>query len=126
MRKISIVFSLILCSATLAFSQSWLNGVWEGKAFQTNSDQTWEMRLSARRGKFLIEYPSLNCSGEWKLIKVGRNTAQFRETIKDNTEDCEPTGNVYIRKLNNNQLMYSYSYIGKRERVASAILNRVK
>jgi hypothetical protein len=126
MLKISIALVLVLFLAPTAFAQNWIIGNWEGKGYQVNTDETWDVKLQARKGKFLVEYPALECSGEWKLIKFNRNTASFRESIKVNTDQCEPTVNVFIQKLSDKQLMLKYSYINDTKIFASAILNRMK
>lgn len=126
MFKILIAANLILCLVTLGFSQRWLAGKWEGTGYQTDSNETWTMKLRVQKRKFIIEYPSLECSGEWRLINFSRTRARLREKIKVNTEDCEPTGNVIIQRLNKNQLMFLYSYNGTSRVTASAILNRTR
>jgi hypothetical protein len=126
MSKILMTVVLLLCTATIAFSQKWMNGKWEGTGYQTDSQETWTMKLRAQKKKFIIEYPSLNCSGTWTLLNFNSNRARFRETIKENREACEPRGNVTIEKLNSRQIMFLYRYRGTSEVSASAILNRSK
>ena len=126
MYKLIVIIILVLCCSQLGLSQRWISGNWEGKGYQTDADEFWSMKFQAHKGKFNIEYPSLNCSGEWKLIGFNDNKARFKENIRVNKENCEPTGNVIIQRLNSKQLLFIYSYIGKSQVTASAILNRTK
>lgn len=124
--KIVIATGVILCATTFAFSQRWMGGRWEGKGYQIDSDETWTMKLRKQKKKFSIEYPSLECTGEWKLINFNKTRARFRENIKTNRENCEPTGSVIIQRLNSRQLMFIYSYKGSSQAVASGILTKAK
>lgn len=126
MLKFSGAMFVIICMTTFAFSQRWMTGRWEGTGYQIDSGETWTMKLRAQKKKFTIEYPSLECRGVWNLLTFNNSNARLRENIKTNRENCEPTGNVLIQRLNGNQLMFIYSYKGKTQAVASAILTRVK
>lgn len=127
MRKFTITLFLLFCLPVLVCGQSkgsWLQGVWEGTGYQTDSENTWTMKLSIRRNRYLIEYPSLKCGGRWRLVSVSRNRAVFRERITQGVGECEPEGSYVVQRLNARQLGVWYSYRGKNEVVASAILNR--
>ena len=102
----------------------WLRGEWEGTAYQTDSADTWTMVLTLRRGAYTAEYPSLECAARWRLLRVSRTRAVFRETVTKGAERCAPRGRVVIERLNARQLSYRYSYQGSKDYVASAILNR--
>ena len=102
----------------------WLRGEWAGTGYQIDSESTWAMVLSFRRGRYTAEYPSLECAGRWRLLQVSRTRAVFRETITKGAEKCAPRGRVVIERLNARQLGYRYSYQGSKDFVASAILNR--
>ena len=104
--------------------QSWLRGKWEGTGYQIDTAETWTMRFRTEGGKFLIEYPSLNCGGEWKLLSINHRRALFREKIKVGRDECVGQGNVVIERLNGRQIAFRYSYLGTTEVSASAILNR--
>ncbi len=69
-------------------SKSWLNGSWEGTGYQTDTKTTWTMSLRVRDGKFLIEYPSLNCGGVWRLLDLDSRSARFKEILKSGASDC--------------------------------------
>lgn len=103
---------------------SWLKGTWEGTGYQIDTDETWTMRLKAEGRRFLIEYPSLNCGGQWRLVSIDSRRARFRERITFGLEDCVDGGTVVIERLNARQIAFRYSYRGSGEVSASAILNR--
>ena len=124
MSKILKGILLLLLTAPLALSQSWMNGKWEGKGYQIDTDETWTVKLRVHRKKFVIEYPSLKCSGEWKLINFNKKRARFKERIKVNPDECEDRGNVIIQRLDSKQLLFIYSYKGISKVIATAVLNR--
>ena len=102
----------------------WLRGEWEGTGYQTDTADTWTMVLSLRRGRYTAEYPSLECSARWRLLRVSRTRAVFRETITKGAERCAQRGRVVVERLNPRQLGYRFSHQGSGDYVASAILNR--
>ncbi len=102
----------------------WLRGEWSGTGYQIDDQSTWAMVLSFGRGRYTVEYPSLECAARWRLLRVSRTRAVFRETITKGAGKCAPRGRVVIERLNARQLGYRYSYQGSKEFVASAILNR--
>lgn len=130
-RKIVMVVCL-LCSVNVsAYAQggrgaSWLRGTWEGTGYQIDTNETWTMRLKVQGGKYLIEYPSLNCGGEWRLLSINSRRARFREHIRFGLDACVNRGTVVIERLSARQLAYRFSQMGTREVSASAILNRQK
>ena len=126
MATASLLVSLTIIALPQGRNSRWLDGRWEGTGFQIDTGETWTMKLTRRGGKFLIEYPTLNCEGEWKLISVNSRTARFREKITSGRGDCVDKGNVIIERLNGRQIAFRYSYQGKGEISASAILNRQK
>ena len=105
-------------------SPSWIRGVWDGTGYQIDDKSTWAMTLIARGRTFSINYPSLNCGGHWKLISIDASRARFREVLDHGQEKCADKGNVLIRRLNRNQIVFLYSYTKTREISASAVLNR--
>lgn len=125
MFRLILTIGFVFCFSQAAFSQSWLYGKWEGKGTERDGE-TWSMEFQASKGKFLVKYPSLKCSGEWKLVGFNKNQARFRENIKINRETCEPTGNVTIKRLSGNSLLFNYSYNSSRKLNSSAILRRKK
>lgn len=127
MRRFIITLFILLSLPILVCGQSkrsWLQGVWEGTGYQTDSENTWAMKLSIRKNRYVVEYPSLKCGGRWRLVSVSQSRAVFREHITTGGGECEPQGTFVIVRLNARQLGAWYSYAGKNEVVASAILHR--
>jgi hypothetical protein len=121
----ALLFLLLTAGAVSAQTRGgWLRGEWEGTGYQTDSADAWAMALSFGRGRYTAVYPSLGCEGRWRLLRVSRTRAVFRETITKGAERCAPRGRVVIERLNARQLGYRYSYRGSDDFVASAILNR--
>jgi hypothetical protein len=125
MLKFILTISFILCFSQASFSQNWLYGKWEGEGKERDGS-SWSMEFQASKGKFRIKYPSLKCSGEWRLVSFSKSQARFRENITFNRTDCEPTGNVTIKRLSRDQLLFNYSYNSSRKLDSSAILRRKK
>jgi hypothetical protein len=82
------------------------------------------MRVTAHGRKVLIEYPSLECGGRWRLIIITKYHARFREKIDRGQEKCSDNGKVTIRRLSRSQLFFLYANAGTSEVTASAVLNR--
>jgi hypothetical protein len=122
-----MVVVLLLWLASVAVGQSsggWLRGAWEGMGYQSDSENAWAMKLTVTRGRYAVEYPSLECAGRWRLLSLSRTRAVFRETITKGEEKCSQGGRVVLQRLGSRQLGYWYSHKGSKEYVASAILNR--
>jgi hypothetical protein len=123
---ICLFFSLTVAVCPQNRSRAWLNGSWEGTGYQMDTDSTWTMSFKAQGKRFWIEYPSLNCAGTWRLIRVNSRRAIFRERITSGREACVDQGMVTIERLNGRQLAYRFSHAGTTQVSASAILNRKK
>lgn len=134
MRRLQATILLaVICMSSAAHAQSggdgrgsWLRGTWEGTGYQIDSDSTWTMRLTARGGEYLIEYPSLNCGGRWRLLSINSRVATFREQIAVGRGACVDRGRVVVERLNGRQIAYRFSHRGSTEVSASAILKRQK
>jgi hypothetical protein len=117
-------FTVVVCPQSK--SRSWLNGNWQGTGYQMDTGTTWTMRFRASGKRYSIEYPSLNCSGMWRLVRVNSRRAMFRERITAGRSECVDQGMVTIERLNGRQIAYRFSYAGTSQVSASAILNRKK
>jgi hypothetical protein len=128
--KIATTFFLLLTLTSVVSpqgktsSRSWLNGNWEGTGYQTDTNETWAMKLTARGGRYRIEYPSLKCGGRWLPLSISAGRARFIEKITFGLEDCVDRGKVVVERLSRRQIAYRFSNRGSREITASAILNR--
>jgi hypothetical protein len=103
---------------------NWLKGIWEGTGYQIDDQSTWTMRLAAGARVFSIEYASLSCGGRWKLISIDAYRARFKEKLDHGQDQCVDNSNVVIQRLNKRQVVFLFSYPGKREVYASGILKR--
>jgi hypothetical protein len=124
-----LLFMLATTAAAQGKSKFWLRGVWEGTGYQTDTNETWPMKLMITKAKsgrrtFSIDYPSLNCGGRWKLLSINASKATFRERLDRGQDECTQNGRVVIQRVGRGQLLYLYSLHGTRELTASALLNR--
>ena len=107
MKRFALAAGLLILSAAVACGQTrggWLRGEWAGTGYQTDSNDTWAMRLTVKGRRYAVEYPSLECSGRWRLLSLSRGRAVFRETITTGAERCAQGGRVFVERLNSRQL----------------------
>lgn len=119
-----VFLTSIISAQNGSASSKWLNGTWEGTGYQTDTNETWTMKLTVRSGHYRIEYPSLKCIGRWIPLSLEQNHARFIEKITIGIETCTNNGTVVIERLGRRQIAYRYSNRGSRKVTASAILNR--
>lgn len=127
MKRCLTTLLLVMLAAGSVCGQTrggWLRGEWMGTGYQVDTDSTWPMVLNFSRGRYTVEYPSLECAARWRLLSVSRTRAVFRETVTKGVERCAQSGRIIIERLNARQLGYRYSYRGSKDFSASAILNR--
>ncbi len=114
-------------AASQSKQRRWLRGVWEGTGYQTDTNSTWAMQLTVTRENgrrvYLIDYPSLDCGGRWKLLSMNSNVARFREQITRGPDKCTQNGLVVLERKRG-QIIFLYSNEGTREIAATAVLNR--
>ncbi|HEX8636307.1 MAG TPA: hypothetical protein VF703_19455 [Pyrinomonadaceae bacterium] len=136
MRRLAAILLVIICLSPAAYTQgrpssrsssgAWLRGTWEGTGYQLDTATIWTMRLTVRGGRYVIEYPSLNCGGRWRRLSLNSRVATFREHIAVGRGECVDRGRVVLQRLNGKQIAYRFSQPGSRDVAASAILNRTK
>ncbi len=127
MRRFASAACLLLLSAAVVCGQTrggWLRGEWTGTGYQTDTNNTWAMKLTAKGRTYAVDYPSLECGGRWRLLSLTRSRAVFRETITRGVERCAQGGRVVVERLNPRQLGYRFSQPGSNDYTASAILNK--
>ena len=126
--KAAALVVILLCAAPPVYPQAaraaWLGGTWEGTGYQMDTDSTWTMRLTIRRGRYLIEYPSLNCGGRWRPLGVGPRLARFKEEITSGLDACANLSTVIVQRLTSRQVAVRYYNRGDDKVTSSAILNR--
>jgi hypothetical protein len=127
MKRFALAACLLLLSAAAVCGQTrggWLRGEWAGTGYQTDTDTTWSMRLTAKGRTYAVDYPSLECGGRWRLLSLTRRRAVFRETITRGAERCAQGGRFVVERLNPRQLGYRFSQAGSNDYTASGILNK--
>jgi hypothetical protein len=105
-------------------SFGWLEGVWEGTAYQSNTKENWTLRLTARNNTFRIEYPSLSCGGEWKPLHRTKRIATFREKLTYGQNDCLDNVRVTIQRLSDTQVIYWYVEPNQTQVMGIAVLDK--
>ena len=90
-----------------------LNGVWEGEGRQPSNANTllFTIRFTAENNVYLIDYPSANCSGAWRLKSETSGSITFFEDIKENSGNCVDGGTVELLWLENNKTRYLITYL---------------
>jgi hypothetical protein len=119
-----VIFALAPVALPQSKARAWLRGTWEGTGYQMDDNSTWTMLLKASGRRFLIEYPSLDCGGEWKLISINSRRAKFRERLSHGLERCDNQGTVVIERLSTTQVVFLYYRKGERMVSSSSVLNR--
>lgn len=104
--------------------KDWIYGVWQGTAFQVDAQTTWTIRFTAEKDKYMIEYPSLECGGEWYLIKGDKKKATFRENIIFGQDKCTDNGKAIIEKISEKQISFKFVDPGSPDVNSTAVLNR--
>lgn len=105
-------------------AKPWLDGVWEGAAYQTDTKTTWTVKFTARSNTYLIEYPSLSCGGQWVLMDKTSFRATFKEKITYGVGRCVDNGSIIVERVSDSQLSFRYRQPNSTEVVASSILNK--
>jgi hypothetical protein len=77
-------------------------GTWAGQGNQ-NNNTSWSISLSIVSGTIgsvvgKIDYPSLNCGGEWTLQRVTKNSIELLENLSYGMDRCVDRG-TYVLKL---------------------------
>jgi hypothetical protein len=123
---VTAIWFAIFAAAVSAQTKSgnWIKGTWEGTGYQTDDKSTWTMVLKAQGQRFSIDYPSLNCGGQWRLISIDASRARFRERLDHGQDKCADRGTVTLQRLNRKQIIFWWSYQGDTAVAASAVLNR--
>ena len=86
----------------------WLQGEWRGIGYQLNSSGTWSISLKVNAERASIAYPSLECSGNWQIIKQSENKLELLETITEGTDKCVNKGKLVITKIDENHVTFTY------------------
>ncbi len=113
-----------LKSTTASIYPAWMDGEWKGVGLQLNIRQTWIMELNVDKKIFEIRYPTLECTGVWKLKTATNSNAEFIEMITYGNDRCTNGGKIIITKIDQNHLSFSYfSSNGNKLQAHSTLVN---
>ena len=104
-------------------SLQWLDGVWEGEGYQSDTKTTWDVRLTVQDGTYAIEYPNIPCQGRWNLIQSNTSGARFVEVINQG-DHCATNSHVMLQKVNDSEISCKYTYANNRAVIATAVLSK--
>lgn len=87
-----------------------IDGIWTGSAYQYDVNESWTIKFTcnSKEGTFLIEYPSLGCSGNLIIENISNNEIEFRENILNGSGTCNNNGVIKLKMLNNRKFAYLY------------------
>ena len=102
----------------------WLEGVWEGEGYQSDTRTTWAVRLRVQDGKYEIEYPNIPCRGSWKLIDKNSGGASFTEVITQGGNRCANNSHVMLEKVNDSEISCKYTHARSRVVIATVVLSK--
>lgn len=105
-------------------SFQWLDGVWEGEGYQSDTKTTWDVKLTVRDGTYAVEYPNIPCSGRWDLLDRNSRGASFTEVITQGTDRCGNNSHVMMEKVNDSEISCRYTHAGSRDVIATAVLSK--
>lgn len=103
---------------------SWLEGVWTGEGYQSDTETTWTVRLTVQDGIFTIEYPNIPCRGTWSLTSKNSSGASFTETITQGTDRCVNGERIRIERVSDSEISCKFSHAGSRVVIATAVLTK--
>ena len=102
----------------------WLDGVWSGEGYQTDTKTTWAVRLTARDETYSIDYPDIPCQGKWDLIDKNSREATFTEVITHGTDRCENNSHVMVEKVSATEISCRFTHAGTRAVIATVVLSK--
>lgn len=115
--KIFFVFLISLtflsCNTSRKIEKSkdfpvWMQGEWLSYGFQLNTSTNWSIYLKVDEKTANIQYPSLDCGGNWTIEKQEKNSITLIETITKGTDKCTNQGKIIITKVNAEHISFSY------------------
>jgi len=103
---------------------NWLEGVWTGEGYQTDTRTTWTVILTVRDGTFAIEYPNIPCRGTWSLTNKNSRGASFVEFITHGTDRCVNNERVLIERVSDSEISCKFSHAGSRAVIATVVMSK--
>lgn len=113
-------------AASTSPTNAWTYGTWQGIGYQIDG-ANWPMELRHRVGEAapLVDYPSLSCSGDWRVVKATPTRIDYVERITEGTSNCDLGVRIIVLKVDANQIAVVFklpSYGDKA--IAHALLTR--
>jgi hypothetical protein len=109
MKKIFLISVLLLSLSGICAQEnpaqkkiSWLEGTWEGSGFQIDN-QSWSVSFTHAEKKFTISYPSLACTGWWKISESSKSRVIFIENITVNN-GCDQGDKVVVTRIDDKNI----------------------
>jgi len=103
---------------------NWLDGVWQGEGYQTDTKTTWVIKLTGRGDTYSVEYPDIPCEGRWDLIDKNSRQATFTEVITQGTDRCGNNGGVMVEKVSASEISARFTHAGSRAVIATVVLSK--
>lgn len=82
-------------------------GFWQGVGIQAGGEN-WPFEVKLGDGASLIDYPSLGCSGEWKVLRQTEKLLVAIEDITNGDDICVTGGIVRLEILAEDMLAYTW------------------
>jgi len=86
----------------------WLQGEWRGVGLYLDFPQSWTVILDVENDQFGVRYPTMECSGEWKILHHNRHRATFIEVIWQGRDNCTNNGKIIVTYIDQYHISYSY------------------
>ena len=109
MNSLRLFLLVLLVNPGFALAIENLSGIWTGSGFQDNG-ATWTIKFSITEGKYIIDYPSIPCSGFLTLLSQSGNEYIFKEKITLFKQNCIDNGKVIIHIVDTNTLNWQWLY----------------
>ena len=107
-----LLVSQISCKSTISQSSSMSDSptIWKGAGYQYDVGHSWDIIVSFKQEnqQFKIQYPSISCSGYWRLLDFDNESFEFREIITEGQDKCTNNGRVVLKKKDD--LTYEFYY----------------
>ncbi len=101
---------LALTLSNLASAESNIDGIWGGFGVQSNNNSAWTIKMNFSKGTYSINYPSIPCGGELKLLSKDGDKYTFREKITKNIRKCTDHGKLVVSMIDHYTLDWKWYY----------------
>ncbi len=85
-----------------------LDGFWEGEGNQLGSKWSMQLYYDARTKYFIVQYPSLSCSGHWEIAKISSKVLALKESITQGTGNCKKNSEVKVRFVSEKEMKIEF------------------